>query len=128
MIESLEKDIDKQQKYFKKLFDSAKDKLKRSKINPLTDDHQSCLEEFLKLQSLITHSGNNQKICNYLAERQSQLQQTLTKKKLDSNDLEEIRLAKEKLTKLEIQKSILVVSNDGNQQTRQAQIQVPPRY
>jgi len=123
VIENLEKDIDKQQKHFKRLFDSAKDKLKKSKINPLTDDQQSCLEEFLKLQSLITHSDNNQDICNYLLERRSQLQQILTKKKLDSKELEEIRLAKEKLTKLEIQKSILVTSSEGNQQRYQAQIQ-----
>ena len=69
MIENLEKDIDKQQKYFEKLLDSVKEKVKKSKINLLTDDYQPYLEEFLKLQALIVHSGNKLEIHDYLFER-----------------------------------------------------------
>jgi hypothetical protein len=104
----------------------VKDKLKKSKtIVGKNDDYQSHLEEFLNLQALIVHSSGKQEISSYLFEKQSQLRKNLTKKKLDDKELEEICLAKEELTKLEIKKSILM--SDNSQQEYQSQIQVPPQ-
>ena len=131
LIRNLEVDIKEQQNYFNHLLNSAKDKLKKNKLNiktfekiEKTDD----LEEFLKLQSLIVYSDNHQDVYNYLFEKKSQLQQQiLAKKKLDDQELEKLRQAKEKLAKLEMQKSILVISNDSNQHRYQAQIEVLPK-
>ncbi|CAG8610992.1 33181_t:CDS:2 [Racocetra persica] len=98
-VADLEADIRNNQNRLEKLVSSAKNELKSNSMNPQkaktkTDDYQSYLDEFLKLQELITNSENNS-------------DQEIPKK------LGEIRKIKEQVIKLEIQK-LAMIKNRAN--------------
>ena len=130
-VMKLENDIDKKQNNFKQLLDSTKEKLKKKSKNLIKnfssskeEDYQSHLEKFLEFQESIIRSEDNQEIRELLG-KQLQFKQNLVKK-LNEEELENIRLAKEELTKLEIERSILISSSNDNQQEYYSQVQVPP--